>query len=95
MYVEKRLSEGQNGFRAGRSCMDVLFTIKRLKEMSEEMQQELWMIFVDFTKAYDTIVRERMWMVMREMGAPEHFYCEGGSSPRGHTCQGTNRKFAG
>ena len=37
------------------------------------MQQELWMIFVDFTKAYDTIVRERMWMVMREMGAPEHF----------------------
>ena len=73
MYVEKRLSEGQNGFRAGRSCMDVLFTIKRLKEMSEEMQQELWMIFVDFTKAYDTIVRERMWMVMREMGAPEHF----------------------
>ena len=53
--------------------MDVLFTIKRLKEMSEEMQQELWMIFVDFTKAYDTVVRERMWMVMREMGAPEHF----------------------
>ena len=53
--------------------MDVLFTIKRLKEMSEEMRRVLWLIFVDFTKAYDTIIRERMWMVMREMGAPEHF----------------------
>ena len=50
--------------------MDVLFTIKRLKEMSEEMQQELWLIFVDFTKAYDTVVRDWMWMAMREMGAP-------------------------
>ena len=54
-FAERRLSENQNGFRAGRSCMDTLFTVKRLMEMSSEKQKELWLIFVDFTKAYDTV----------------------------------------
>ena len=54
-FAERRLSENQNGFRAGRSCMDTLFTVKRLMEMSLEEQKELWLIFVDF-KAYDTVI---------------------------------------
>ena len=33
-FAERRLSENQNGFRAGRSCTDTLFTVKRLMEMS-------------------------------------------------------------
>ena len=45
--AERRWSENQNGFRAGRSCMDTLFTLKRLMEMSSEKQKELWLIFVD------------------------------------------------
>ena len=72
-FAERRLSENQNGFRAGRSCMDTLFTVKRLMEMSSEKQKELWLIFVDFTKAYDTVVRGRLWKVLQEMGAPRGF----------------------
>ena len=50
-----------------------LFTVKRLMEMSSEKQKELWLIFVDFTKAYDTVVRGRLWKVLQEMGAPRGF----------------------
>ena len=57
-FAERRLSENQNGFRAGRSCMDTLFAVKRLMEVSLEKQKELWLIFVDFTKAFNTAIVE-------------------------------------
>ena len=72
-FAERRLSENQNGFRAGRSCMDTLFTAKRLIEMSFEKQKELWLIFLNFTKASDAVVRGRLWRVLQEIGAPRNF----------------------
>ena len=36
--------------------------------MSSEKQKELWLIFVDFTKANKTVVRGRLWKVLQEMG---------------------------
>ena len=33
----------------------------------------LYMIFVDFTKAFDTVNRTTMWQVLRKLGCPDQF----------------------
>jgi len=49
-FAEKCLCENQNGFRKGRSCMDAIFVLRRLMELSREQHQALRIAFVDFTK---------------------------------------------
>jgi len=51
------LPEGQCGFRAGRSTMDMIFTARQLQEKCHEQQRELYAIFVDLTKAFDSVDR--------------------------------------
>jgi hypothetical protein len=72
-FAESVLSESQNGFRKGRSCVDAIFSLRRLSELSVEYQQQLHVAFVDFTKAYDSVVRERLWSVLYGMGLPHSF----------------------
>src|SRR5678815_2345664 len=42
-----------------------------MQKMNEH-QQPLYMCFVDFTKAFDCISHEQLWMTMSEMGFPAH-----------------------
>jgi len=72
-FAESRLAENQNGFRQGRSCTDAIFAVRRLMELSLEQQQQLWIVFVDFAKAYDSVVRGRLWNVLKSFGVPELF----------------------
>ena len=53
--------------------MDAIFSLRRLSELSVEYQQQLHVAFVDFTKAYDSVVRERLWSMLYELGLPHSF----------------------
>ena len=65
----------QAGFRPSRSCADVTFTLRRLMEDFRELQQrmkdtgrdveeDLYMLFVDFSKAFDSVPREALWYLL-------------------------------
>ena len=69
--VEEKLHENQAGFRKGRGCMDMVFVLRRLIEESAEVQKTLFVNFVDFEKAFDSVFREALWKVLREYGVPE------------------------
>ena len=73
VFAENALSESQNGFRKGRSCTDAIFTLRRLVELTLEQQQQLYLAFVDFTKAYDSVRRERLWEILHDVGLPHEF----------------------
>ena len=71
--VQKRLSklaegvltESQCGFRQERSTIDMIFSIRQIQEKAIEQYQELYIVFVDFRKAFDTVDRNMLWQCGR------------------------------
>ena len=52
------LPESQCGFHAGQGTICMVFVTHQLQEKSMEQHQDLYMTFVDLTKAFDTVSRE-------------------------------------
>lgn len=67
----KLLDPAQYGFRARRSTMDAVFVVDALMTLARERKESLILVFVDFTKAFDTIDRDMLWDKLARMGVPE------------------------
>lgn len=67
------LPESQCGFRQSRSTSDMIFVARLLQEKCREQHQDLYLAFIDLTKAFDTVNRELLWNVLRKFGCPPHF----------------------
>ncbi|KAK3509681.1 hypothetical protein QTP70_008422 [Hemibagrus guttatus] len=65
--------ESQCGFRSNRSTIDMIFSLRQIQEKCIEQDQPLYMVFVDFTKAFDTVGRTGLWKLLRKYGCPEKF----------------------
>ena len=53
------IPESQCVFRKG--TIDMIFTARQLQEKCQEQNVDLYMTFVDLTKAFDTISRDGLW----------------------------------
>ena len=62
--TEQMLRENQCGFRRGRGCIDHIFTLRTLAEKAREFNTTLYLSFVDLRKAYDSVNREALWLVL-------------------------------
>ena len=71
VLTEEILSEAQAGFRRNRNTIDQIFTLGQLAEKYEEFGKELYVCYIDFRKAFDSIWRKGLWNVMRHLGYPE------------------------
>jgi len=60
----------QAGFRSGYSCDDHLFVPTLLSEMFTEHQQPLWVVAVDFRKAFDSIGQGSLWQSLLNQNVP-------------------------
>ncbi|KAL9961749.1 hypothetical protein ACROYT_G030756 [Oculina patagonica] len=69
--MDKRLREGQAGFRKERSCIDQIATLRNILERSLEWNSPVYATFVDCEKAFDSVDREVLWMLLRHYGIPE------------------------
>ena len=65
---ENVLPESQCGFRANRSTVDMIFTLRQLQEKSKEQHIALYIVFVDFSKAFNTVDRETLWKILKIYG---------------------------
>lgn len=68
--VEEMLPEPQCGFRKTRSTADMVFTVRQLQEKCKEHNLDLYMVFIDLTKAYDTVNRVLLWKLLERFGIP-------------------------
>ena len=68
---EQRLLEYQCGFRPQRSCSDQIFSLRRLSELAVAKQRRLYLAFVDLLKAFDSVNRAALWVVLLQSGLPE------------------------
>ena len=51
----------------------MIFTARQLQEKCQEQNINLYMTFVDLTKAFDTTSREGLWKIMAKFGRPPKF----------------------
>ena len=66
------LPESECGFRSGRCKIDISFN-RQLQEKCCEQHQDLYLAFVDLTKAFDTVNRDLLWNILRKFGCPPTF----------------------
>ena len=52
------LRESQCGFRGGRGTVDMIFATRQLQEKCQEQYGDLFITFIDLTKAFDTVCRD-------------------------------------
>ena len=69
--VDKKLRKEQAGFRPKRSTTEQIFTLRNIFEQANEWRACLYVHFVDFEKAFDSIHTESLWNIMRSSGVPE------------------------
>ena len=62
--------ESQQGYRAGRGTIDGIFTVRQLMEKSREQRCNLYIAFIDFTKAFDTVNRQLLFSILKKIGCP-------------------------
>lgn len=68
--LEGVVSESQCGFRANRGTVDMIFATRQIQEKCKEQQQDLFLLFVDLTKAFDTVSRTGLWAILGKLGCP-------------------------
>ena len=73
LVSEEALPETQCGFRTGRSTIDIVFTIRQIQEKCIEQHKDLFAVFIDLTKAFDTVNREALWSVLSKLCCPRKF----------------------
>ena len=69
-HVEPLLRKNQNGFRRGRSTLSQILCLRRLIEESQAFNKDLALVLVDFSKAFDSVDRNKMLEILDLYGIP-------------------------
>ena len=67
--VDARLRKEQACFRKGRSTIEQIFVLRNIVEQAVEWNSSLYVCFVDYEKAFDSVHRKTLWK-MESYGIP-------------------------
>jgi len=68
--AETEIADKQAGFRQGRGARDQIMNLRILMHKAHEHQQPLYVCFVDFKKAFDSVSHDKLQVTMMDMGYP-------------------------
>ena len=71
--IDLKLRPEQAGFRQDHSCTDQIATLRIIIEQSLEWQSTLYLNFIDFQKAFDSVDRNTIWKIFDHFGIPVIF----------------------
>ena len=67
------MTDAQGGFRSGRRCFDQWLVLRGVSEVQKREKKNLYLAFLDISKAYKSVWREGQWHKMRQYGVEEKF----------------------
>ena len=71
--VVETVSESQYGFRKSRGTADMIFAARHIQGTCIEQNERLFAVFIDLNKAFDSVPREPLWLVLEKQGVPKKF----------------------
>ena len=74
-YVNQELLDVQAGFIKERGTRLQIASIHWITEKAREFQKNIYLYFIDYTKAFDGVHHDKLWKALREMGVPDHLPC--------------------
>ena len=76
-YMNHELPDVQAGFRKDRGTRDQIANIRWIIEKAKDFQKKkkIYSCFIDYTKAFDGVVHNKLWKILKEMGIPDHLIC--------------------
>ena len=74
-YVNQELPDVQVWFRNGGETRDQIANICWIIEKAREFQKNIYLCFIDYTKAFDCVDHNKLWKALREMGIPHDLIC--------------------
>ncbi|VDP18586.1 unnamed protein product [Schistosoma margrebowiei] len=69
--VDAQLRDQQARFRKDRSCTNQIATLRIIVEQSIEWNSSLYINFIDYEKAFDSVDRTTLWKLLRHYGVPQ------------------------
>ena len=63
------------GFRKGRGTRDQIVNIHWIIEKARVFQNNIYLCFIDYVKAFDCVDHNKLWKILKEMGIPDHLTC--------------------
>ena len=69
---ENELPDEQAGFRRGRRTADMIRCIQNVIENTLLMSERTCIVFIDYSKAFDSVSHIQMFNLLNDMGFPRH-----------------------
>ena len=74
-YMNCEFPDVQSGWRKGRRTRDQTANICWIIEKAREFQNNIYLYFIDYAKAFDCVDHNKLWKILKEMGVSEHLTC--------------------
>ena len=74
-YMNRELPDVQDGFRKGRGNRHQIANICWIMEKAREFQKIIYLSFIDYAKAFDSVDHNKLWKILQEMGIPDLLSC--------------------
>ena len=74
-YVNREVPDVQAGFRKGRGTRDQIANIHWIIEKAREFQENIYLYFIDYARAFDCVDHNKLWKILQEMGISGHLTC--------------------
>ena len=73
--VNYELPDVQAGFRTGKETRDQIVNICWITEKAREFQENLCFFFIDYAKAFDCVVHNKLQKILQEIGISDCLTC--------------------
>ena len=73
--MNQELPDVQAGFRKGRGTRDQIANIRWIIKKAREFQKNIYSCFIDYTKIFDCVDHNKLWIILQEIGIPDHLTC--------------------
>ena len=73
--ANQELPDVQAGFQEGKGTRDQTANIRWVTEKAREFQKNIYLCFIEYTKAFDCVDHNQLWKALQEMGIPDHLTC--------------------
>ena len=72
--IDCKLRQEQAGFRKGRGCIEQIFALRNIIGQCFEWNTPLFINFIDFKKAFDSVQRATLWKILHSYGVPAKIF---------------------
>lgn len=70
--LHPQIAEEQRGFMPGKGTREQILNVRQIIEKARKFNIKIYLAFVDYSKAFDSVQWEQLWHVLKQMNTPTH-----------------------